>query len=173
MPPAALITSFNLLKMAKKKKKKHIFKIDQDFSHEQDVILLGVQTKQALYKLVFDFNQAFLTGFFLNNDIIVKRKDKHISFENYVTPENNIGQKMYFLNNQVLIPVAHPNTLFDTHEAYYLFPELQTLNYLLMMPKRSDLDIYAVKQNFHPDYTLNWIEVDVTKCATAFPVFPG
>ncbi len=160
--------------MAKRKNqkiKKHIFKIN-DLPEDFDFSLIGIQTKQPLYKLVFDFNQIFSTGFYLNKDIIVIRKNKEIAFENYVTKENNIGQKMYFLNNEVQIPIAHPNTLFDTLEAFYLFPEFKTLNYLMMLPNHSNIYLTHIKQNFKSDYPINWIEVDLKKCATAFPVFP-
>jgi len=161
--------------MAKRKNqkiKKHIFKID-DLPEDLDFSLIGIQTKQALYKLVFDFNSIFSTGFYLNKDIVVVRKNKHISFENYITKENNIGQKMYFLNNEIQIPVSHPNMLFDTYEAYYLFPEFKTINYLMMLPKHSDINLSIIKLSFKSNYSINWIEIDLKKCATAFPVFPS
>ncbi len=161
-----------MAKQSKKKTKKHVFKVD-DLPQDYDFSLIGIQTQKQLYQLVFDFNRIFLTGFFLNKDIEVIRKSKKIAFENYVTEENNIGQKMYLLNNEVLIPIAHPNTLFDTHEAYYLFPELQSLTYLLMMPNHSGLDLETIKQKFIVSYPIHWIKVDLRKCATAFPVFPG
>jgi len=161
--------------MAKRKNqkiKKHIFKID-DLPENLDFSLIGIQTKQPLYKLVFDFNKIFETGFYLNKDIIVVRKKKNIHFENYVTKENNIGQKMYFLNNEIQIPVSHPNMLFATFEAYYLFPEFKTLNYLMMLPNHSNINLSLIKQHFKSNYPINWIEIDLKKCATAFPVFPS
>jgi len=151
--------------------KKHIFKID-DVPQEFDFHLIGVQTKIELYRLVYDFNRIFLTDFFLTDDISVVRKNIQVSFENYVTSPNVLGQKMRFINNEILIPFSHPQSLFDTHEAYYLFPELTSLNYLLMLPG-TQLTTAIIKQNFKTSYQNQWIDVDMKKCHTAFPVFPA
>ncbi len=160
--------------MAKRKTnkpKKHIFKLDE-LPEEFDFFLIGIQTKQALYRLVFDFNKQFNSGFQLAENLQVFRKNKTVFFENYVSEENAIGQKMRLMNNEILVPIAHPNTLFDTHEAYYLFPELSTLNYLLMIPQNGELNFVTINRNFKTNYPVNWIEVNMKKCHTAFPVFP-
>jgi len=160
--------------MAKKKRhkiKKHIF-IPDDTTQDPDFFLMGIQTQESLYRLVYDFNRHFNLGFTLQEPLHVLRKNREISFENYATVENALGQKSRLLNNLVLVPIPHPDTLFDTHEAYYLFPELPSLDYLLMMPA-GDLDFTFIQQNFRTHYPLTIIAVDMTKCATAFPVFPG
>jgi len=59
-----------------------------------------------------------------------------------------------------------------SHEAFYLFPDLPTLNYLLMVPKDEYLDFQYLNKRFTPLYQLRFVEVDLKKCATAFPVFP-
>jgi len=160
--------------MAQKKKqriKRHIFKIE-DEPVINDFDLIGIQTSQPLYKIVFDFNKQFDLGFTLADDVVVERRNKMVNFENYCTQENAIGQKIRLLNNEILIPIEHPNTLFDTHEAFYLFPDLPTLNYLLMAPKEELLDFQYFNKHFTPPYQLRFVAVDLKKCATAFPVFP-
>ncbi len=153
------------------KPKKYILKPDSHLL-AHNVELVGIQTTQKLYKLVFDFNKIFGFDFYLNEDLILERRHKTIAFQNYITPENNIGQKMRLLQNEVLIPVSHPNTLFDTDEAFYLFPDLPSLNYLLMLYKDEDIGYQFIQQNFKVPYTCRFIEIDVHKCATVFPVFP-
>jgi len=158
--------------MAKRKKVlKHIFIPDQ---HQEvsDFILIGIQTTQPLYKFVYDFNRRFNMNFYLSEDIKVIRKSKEVFFENYITPENTIGQRMRIMKNEILMPLQHPNTLFDTHEAFYLFPELQAINYLLLIHKDETLNFNVIQNNFTPSYPVTWIDVDMKKCATAFPVFP-
>jgi hypothetical protein len=160
--------------MAKRKKpkiKKHIFNIE-DEPVINDFDLIGIQTSQPLYKVVFDFNKQFNLGFKLDKDIVVERKKRSLKFENYSTPENPIGQKIRLLNNEILIPIEHPNTLFDTHEAFYLFPELPSINYLLMTPIDEMINYQYLNQNFLVSYPLRFVEIDIKKCATAFPVFP-
>ena len=158
--------------MAKKRKaRKHIFKIS-DLPTDYDFVLVGIQTTQNLYKLAFDFNKIFHLDFKLAQDIKLIRKDKSVAFENYATGENAIGQKMRLLNNEILIPIAHPNTLFDTHEAYYLFPELPAVNYLLLIQKDENLNFEILQERFKPSYPVRFIKVDMKKCATVFPVFP-
>jgi hypothetical protein len=122
--------------------------------------------------LVYDFNRIFLTDFALNEDIKVIRKNKEVAFENYVTSENNIGQRMRLINNEILLQIPHPQTLFDTHEAFYLFTELVSINYLLMIPGYQ-LTLSEIKEKFKTEYPVNWIEVDLKKCHTAFPFFPS
>ena len=159
--------------MAKKKRhkvKKHLFVLDDSYQYS-DFILIGIQTKQTLYRLAYDINKYFNLGFRLQDPLHVIRKSSEISFENYATVENVLGQKSRLLNNRVLVPLPHPDTLFDTHEAYYLFPELPGLDYLLMMPA-DELDFSFLQQNFHAHYPVTFIKVDMAKCATAFPVFP-
>lgn len=155
-----------------KKIKKHIFTID-DMPMEYDFVLFGIQTSQKLYKLVYDLNKVFNFGLYRAEDLKLIRRDKEVSFEHYETQPNAIGQKMRLMNNEVLVPIAHPNTLFDTNEAFYLFPELPSLQFLLMMPKDSDLNFNFIQYTFDVPYPLRWIEVDLKKCATAFPVFPS
>jgi hypothetical protein len=158
--------------MAKRKikPKKHILKIDE-IPQEYDFQLIGIQTKEQLYRLVYDFNRIFFTDFALSEDIKVIRKNTKINFENYTTSPNMLGQKMKFLNNEILVPISHPQTLFDTHEAFYLFPELSSLNYLLMLPD-TQLNAAVIKQYFITPYPTVWVDVDMKKCHTAFPVFP-
>jgi hypothetical protein len=159
--------------MAKRKvkPKKHILKID-DIPREYDFQLIGIQTKVKLYRLAYDFNRIFYTDFALSDDIKVIRKNTEVSFENFVTSPNSLGQKMRLVSNEILIPIPHPQTLFDTHEAFYLFPELPSLNYLMMIPG-TQFDTNIIKQYFHPAYQSVWIDIDLKKCHTAFPVFPA
>jgi len=159
-----------MAKHKKKKIKKYVFK-PEVLSQEYDFSLIGIQTQVALYKLVFDFNNIFSTGFFLNKDLIVERKNKKVAFQNYTTKENNIGQKIYIFNNIVLEQVEHPNTLFDTFEAFYLFPNLKNINYLLIIPNYYNLNLQDIKQHFKSNYRIKWMEVDISKCATVFPFF--
>jgi len=160
-----------MAKRKRNKEKKHIFKLDE-LPEAHDFLLIGIQTKQVLYKLVYDFNRQYQLSFHLADDIEVIRKNKTVFFENYVSKQNAIGQKIRLMNNEILVPIAHPNTLFDTHEAYYLFPELSTINYLLMTPKDSNLNYEFLNQTFTTTYDVNWIEINLKKCHTAFPVFP-
>ncbi len=160
--------------MAKRKKtkiKKHVFKLDE-IPQAYDFVLFGIQTQQPLYQFVYDFNRLFGFGFKAGKDIKVIRKNREVSFENYVTEDNAIGQKKRLLNNEILVPIAHPNTLFDTHEAYYLFPELPSIHYLLMIQNDDDFNFGYLQQNFKVPYKVTWIEIDLKKCATVFPVFP-
>jgi len=160
--------------MAKKKKqkiKKHILRLD-DEPVINDFDLIGIQTSSPLYKLIFDFNKQFSLGFKLDKEIVVFRKNKQVAFENYSTEENAIGQKMRILNNEILIPIKHPNTLFETHEAFYLFSELPSLNYLLMVHNDDQLNYQNIQKKFIASYPIRFVEVDLRNCATAFPVFP-
>ena len=158
--------------MAKRKKiRKHVIKLDE-LTNDVGFVLIGIQTNQALYRLAFDFNYLFSWDLHLQDDLKVIRKDKEVSFENYATSENTIGQKIRLLNNEILIPIAHPNTLFDTNEAYYLFSKLPAINYILMLPEDEGLDYKSIQQNFQVTYPVKFIEVDLVQCGTAFPVFP-
>ena len=158
--------------MAKRKKiRKHIIKLDE-LTNEVGFILIGIQTNQALYKLAFDFNRLFSWDLHLQEALKVIRKDKDVFFENYATSENSIGQKIRLINNEVLIPMTHPNTLFDTDEAYYLFSKLPAINYILMLPEDEGFDYKNIQQIFHVHYPVKFIEVDLVQCGTAFPVFP-
>ena len=158
--------------MAKKKKKqKHILKLD-DLSGVPGIVLIGLNSSQPLYKIAFDLNRIFYWDLQLQPDLEVVRKDKKVSFENYATSENTIGQKIRLVNNEILVPLSHPNSLFDTDEAYYLFQKLQTLNYLLIIPEEEGLSYKNIQQTFLVEYAVKFIEVDSTRCGTAFPVFP-
>ena len=158
--------------MAKRKKiRKYILKPD-DLSNETGYVLTGIQSTQALYKLAYDFNRLFSWDLQLQDDLKVVRKNKEVFFENYATSENAIGQKIRLINNEILIPIAHPNTLFDTHEAYYLFSKLPAINYILMLPEDETANYKNIQQNFQVSYPVKFIEVDMTQCGTAFPVFP-
>jgi len=158
--------------MVKRKKiRKHIIKLDE-LTNDVGFVLIGIQTGQALYKLAFDFNRLFSWDLHLQPELKVIRKNKEVSFENYATSENSIGQKIRLLNNEILIPMAHPNTLFDTDEAYYLFSKLPAINYILMLPEDEGLDYKSIQQNFKVHYPIKFIEVDLVQCGTAFPVFP-
>jgi len=161
-----------MAKRRSKKLKKHIFKIDE-LPEEYDFLLIGVQTLHPLHKLIYFFNKRFFTDFEMMGDIHVIRKNTEVVFQNYATSENEIGQRMRFLNNEVLIPIEHPQTLFDTHEAFYLFPELPAINYLLMISFNEDLRFDDIKAKFRAPFSVNWIQIDLKKCYTAFPVFPG
>ncbi len=158
--------------MAKRKKiHRHILK-PEDLSNETGYVLTGIQSSQPLYKLAYDFNRLFSWDLQLQDDLKVIRKNKEVFFENYATSENAIGQKIRLINNEILIPIAHPNTLFDTHEAYYLFSKLPALNYILMLPEDETANYKSIQQNFQVSYPVKFIEVDMTQCGTAFPVFP-
>ncbi len=151
--------------------KKYILRPD-DQSLRHNFQLIGVQTSQDLYKFVFDFNKILGLNFYLNEDLMLERRNRLIAFENYITPENVVGQKMRILKNEVLIPISHPNTLFNSYEAFYLFPDLSSINYILMLHKEEWIDFQFIQQNFKVSYPVRFIEVDFNKCATVFPVFP-
>ena len=158
--------------MAKKKKKqRHILKLD-DLSGAPGVVLTGIQTNQAIYKIAFDLNRTFLWNLQLQHDLKVFRNNKEVAFENYATSENATGQKIRLVNNEILIPLAHPNSLFDTDEAFYLFPKLQTFNYILMLPEEEGLNFKQIQQSFQMKYPVKFIEIDMSQCSTVFPVFP-
>ena len=155
----------------KKKKRKHILKLN-DQTVNPGFEIIGIQTKQAIYKLAYDFNLIFSLDFHLQDDLKVIRKNKEVFFENYATSENAIGQKIRLVNNEILVLLSHPNTLFDTSEAYYLFEKLQTLNYVIILPESEGLSYRILQQKFQVNYPFKFIEVDITRCDTAFPVFP-
>ncbi len=158
--------------MAKKKKKqRHILRLD-DLSGTPGFVLTGLKTPQPLYKIAFDLNRTFHWDLQLQPDLEVVRKNKKVAFENYATSENAIGQKIRLVNNEILIPLSHPNSLFDTDEAFYLFQKLQTLNYILMLPEDEGITFKNIQQSFPAEYPVKFIEVDSNKCGTAFPVFP-
>ena len=161
-----------MAKKRSKKTKKHIFRID-DLPQEYNFSLIGIQTQQPLHKLIYFFNKNFFTDFELQPAIEVVRRNTEVAFQNYATSENAIGQRMRFLNNEVLIPIEHPQTLFDTHEAFYLFPELPAIDYMLMISYDENLTYDDIKRNFTAPFESKWIEIDLQKCYTAFPVFPG
>ena len=158
--------------MAKRKKiRKHFIKLNE-LTNEVGFVLIGIQTNQALYQLAFDFNRLFSWDLHLQDNLKVIRKDKEVTFENYATSENTIGQKIRLLNNEILIPMAHPNTLFDTDEAYHLFSKLPAINYILMLPEDENLDYKSIQLHFQVIYPVKFIEIDLVQCGTAFPVFP-
>jgi len=161
-----------MAKKRNKKTKKHIFRID-DLPEEYEFLLIGTQTQQPLHKLVYFFNKNFFTDFQMQDNIRVIRRKTEVAFQNYATSENEIGQRMRFLNNEVLIPIEHPQTLFDTHEAFYLFPELPAIDYLLMISFDEKLNFDDIKRKFTAPFDIKWIQIDLKKCYTAFPVFPG
>jgi len=161
-----------MAKRRSKKPKKHIFLID-DLPEEHEFLLIGAQTQQPLHKLAYFFNKNFLTDFEMQDDIRVIRRKTEVAFQNYATSENEIGQRMRLLNNEVLIPIEHQQTLFDTHEAFYLFPELPAIDYLLMISYEENLSFDDIKRNFTAPFEVKWIHIDLKKCYTAFPVFPG
>jgi len=109
----------------------------------------------------------------MQEDLEVVRRNTPVAFQNYATDENSIGQRMRFLNNEVLIPIEHPQTLFDTHEAFYLFPELPAIDYMLMISYDENLTYEEIKRKFTAPFDVKWMEIDLRKCYTAFPVFPG
>ncbi len=154
-----------------KKKQKHILRLD-DLSGTPGFVLTGLQTNQALYKLAFDFNRLFHWDLHLQQDLNVIRKNKKVAFENYATSENATGQKIRLVNNEILLTVSHPNTLFDTDEAYYLFPKLQSFNYILILPEEEGYSFKDLQQKFIVAYPTKFIEVNSTRCGTVFPVFP-
>ncbi len=158
--------------MAKRKKiRKYIVKLNE-LTNDIGFVLVGIQTNQSLYKLAYDFNRLFYWDLHLQNDLKVIRKNKEVSFENYATSENMIGQKIRLLNNEILIPLTHPNTLFDTDEVYHLFSKLPTINYILMLPEDEGMNYKDIQQNFQVTYPIKFIEIDLIQCGTAFPVFP-
>ena len=155
----------------KKRKQRHILKLN-DLSDTPGLVLTGVQTNQPLYKLAYDFNLQFHWDLHLQSDLKVFRKNKEVFFENYATSENATGQRIRLINNEILIPLPHPNSLFDTDEAYYLFPKLQTLDFILMIPEEEGLNFKNIQQGFRVKYPVKFIEVNIEECNTAFPVFP-
>jgi len=161
-----------MAKKQNKKPKKHILQID-DLPEEYEFLLIGAQTQEPLHKLSYFLNKNFFTNFELQDPIQVIRRNTEVSFQNYATSENEIGQRMRLLNNEVLIPIEHQQSLFDTHEAFYLFPELPAIDYLLMISFDENLSLEDIKRNFTAPFKIKWIHIDLKKCYTAFPVFPG
>ena len=145
----------------------------RDLPEETGNVLIGIQTRVPLYRVAFDLNRFLHTDFYLNeSDLKVIRKDKEVAYENFVTSENALGQKIRLVDNQVLVKIEHSNSLFDSREAHYLFPELETMNYILILTPDADIDLKMIQQEYKKAYPIQWIDVDVRKCYTAFPVFP-
>ena len=144
-----------------------------DFPTEEENVLIGIRSKIPLYRIAFDLNRFLGTDFKLSEeDLRVTRKSKEVAYENYVTSENVLGQKIRLVNNEILVEIPHPDSLFHTHEAYYLFPELESMHYLLILTPDADIDYENIRKNFQATYPIQWVSVDINKCHTAFPVFP-
>lgn len=144
-----------------------------DFPTEEENVLIGIRAKAPLYRIAFDLNRLLGTDFRLSEkDLVVVRKGKEVAYENYVTSENVLGQKIRLVNNEILVEIPHPDSLFHTHEAYYLFPELETMHYLLILTPDAEIDFESLRQHFKVSYPIQWVSVDIKQCHTAFPVFP-
>ena len=144
-----------------------------DFPTEEENVLIGIRSKIPLYRIAFDLNRFLGTDFRLSEeDLKVVRKDKEVAYEHYVTSENVLGQRIRLVSNEILVEIPHPDSLFHTHEARYLFPELESMNYLLILTPDAEIDYESVRQKFQASYSIQWISVDINKCHTAFPIFP-
>ncbi len=157
--------------MAKKNKIKHVLKAN-DITILPGLIMAGIQTGQKIYKLAFDFNRILGWDLQLQPDIEIIRNGKKILFNNYATSENPNGQKIRLIENKRLIPLPHPNSLFDTHETFYLFRKLKSSVYVLILPEEENLDVDNLQHNFKPGYPLKFIDLNIADFLSDFPVFP-
>ncbi len=157
--------------MAKKNEIRHILKSD-DSPLLPGYVMIGIQTGQPVYKLAFDFNRLFHWNLQLQPDIEVIRNNQQIYFENYATPENPAGNKIRLINNKIRHALPHPDSLFDTHETYFLFTKVKFAGYILMIPEEENLNIEDLQRLFNVKYPVKFFNINVEYCLTDFPVFP-
>ncbi len=157
--------------MAKKGDIKYILKPD-DTPGIPGLSITGIQTNQVIYKLAYDFNRLFHWDLQLQPDIKAIRKNKQFFFENYATSENITGKKIRLIQNKILIPLPHPESLFDIYESYYLFQKLETPDYVLIYPEEENLTPQFLQHHYKVPYQAGFIDVNMADCLADFPEFP-
>jgi len=157
--------------MAKKNEIRHFLKSDTA-SPLSGYIMTGIQTGQPVYKLAFDFNRLFHWNLQLQPDIEVIRNNQQIYFENYATPENPAGNKIRLINNKIRMALPHPDSLFDTHEIFYLFTKAKFADYILMLPVEDNLNVDEFQRIFNVAYPVKFVNVNIEDCILDLPVFP-
>jgi hypothetical protein len=157
--------------MAKIRKKKHKLNCVL-LPSEYGFSIVGVQTEVPIHRVSFHLNKCFFTDFSLHiNPYQIQRKKIDLSFEYFLTSIDNNNNYTRLINNKSLVEIDNPGSLFNTKEAFYLFPEIEGVNYLLFIPDDSKINIQKLQQNFTAPYSVKWIDINMDKLISEFPVF--
>ena len=173
MPPEEPILLYTLTIMAKIRKRKKIYKIE-DACPSDNYTIIGIKANKPIHNIAFDLNKSFnLQLYFHNQKLIINRNQKELSFDLFTNPQKDPEEKIWLVANETFFEQENPaNSLFSSMEADWIYKELKNIDYLLFVPLDYPLQYIDFQQNFKSFYKLKWITVNMDKLSEHLPVFP-
>ncbi len=157
--------------MAKHRKKKYVLSFD-DLPSEMEYSFVGIKTSMPSYQVAYELNRLFVCDFHLYEKTYqVERGNMKLEFSLFHTSEDEQNNRIRLLHNESLVEMNTPGSLFSTEEAFYLFPEIKTVNYLLFTPQYSKYTYDFLKENYKSVHLLKWIDIDLNQIKSPFPIF--